>query len=194
MSAFDQFKQLHGPASNKQGAASDVVERYRSILPERLIQFWEQEGWASYANGFLWVTDPTALADVLEDWLEPPAEGLVIARTAMAHLFLWGDEAVYLLNPNKGRVDKLTDNVDILFDTVLCEETVLQGLKKDVYDASVPRLGRPDRDECFGYVPALTLNGKPEAEYLQRVKLREHLGILAQLLGPETGLRQTPVV
>jgi len=187
MSVFDQFKRTHGPGSGKAVADRDSLDRYRNTLPGSLIRLWEEDGWSSYANGFLRVTNPADLEDVLDDWLDPSsAPRSVVAHTALGHLFLWTNNTVYLLNPHNGHIDKITEDAEILFDTVLCDDIVLLGLRKDLYDSAVARLGKPAPDECFGFVPALALGGDPVAENLQRVKLREYLAILAQVAGDQT--------
>ena len=44
-------------------------------------------------------------------------------------------------------------------------------------------LGVPAYDECFGYVPLLSLGGSEKPENLQKVKLREHLELMYQMQG-----------
>jgi integrase/recombinase XerD len=51
---------------------------------------------------------------------------------------------------------------------------------KDRY-AALPILGPPQRDECYGFHPAIALGGPGAADTWKRVKLREHLALLAQL-------------
>ena len=179
---FEQFVELHGPAVDERPFSETQVTRSRAILPVELLLFWEQSGWASYADGFLRMAEPDTYEDVLDDWLGASDKRATILSTALGHLFVWAGDAAHLLNPLDGRVRRLTDDVEILFDTVLCDVDVLKGLKKDLYDATLPRLGRPGPDECFGFVPALALGGSETPENLQRVEAREYLAILAELV------------
>lgn len=52
------------------------------------------------------------------------------------------------------------------------------------YPEAVQKYGEPAFDECFGYVPLLSLGGPEVAENLQKVKLREHLNLITQFSGP----------
>lgn len=182
---FDAFVKQHGPALDRRAFSEERVTRHRDFLPEQLLEFWKEEGWSSYAEGFLRVTEPDVLDDVLDDWLGASHARAVIISTALGHLVVWAGGAAHLLNPHDGRVRKLTDDVEILFDIVLCDEDVLEGMKRGLYDAALPRLGRPRPDECFGFVPALALGGSETPDSLQRVELREHLAILAEVNAPD---------
>ena len=48
---------------------------------------------------------------------------------------------------------------------------------------TLENLGIPAYDECYGYVPLLSLGGAEKPENLQKVKLREHLDIMYQMQG-----------
>lgn len=181
MNAFDDFIRKHSPAEDIRRAAAETLARYRNLIPAALMDFWEQTAWCSFGNGFFWINDPAELEDALTEWLDT-GPGLVITRTAFGHLFVWLTGAVFLLNIHTGDLRQITNDVEIFFNTVLCDATVLQGLDKDLYDEAVVRLGKPNPDECFAFVPVLPLGGAHVAGNLQRVKLREHLLLLSQVL------------
>ena len=44
-------------------------------------------------------------------------------------------------------------------------------------------LGTVSYDECYGYVPLLSLGGAEKPENLRKVKLREHLELMYQVQG-----------
>jgi hypothetical protein len=181
---FSSFIAHHGPPQNRVPVPPEVLSAYRDRLPPQLIDFWEENGWCSFANGFFGVWDPQYLSDPLEDWLESSPAFWTIVRTGLAHVFVWSDNCVFLLNPLNGRLNKLTDDIEIFFNTVLCDPDVLKGLDKDIFDTALPRLGPPDHTECFGFVPALSLGGPRDSANLQMVQIREYLAILAQISPP----------
>ena len=182
MNDFEQFKALHGPPLDIRAVPRKIIEHYRSILPLSIIRFWEETGWCSYANGFFFIDNPDEFLDVLDDWIDFSGTISVIVHTAIGHFFIWYNGSFYLLNVHAGQITKITDDVGILFNTVLCDKDVLCTLKKELFDDAVPRLGRPKPDECFAFVPALPIGGIAKAENLQRVTLSEHLNILSQIM------------
>lgn len=38
-------------------------------------------------------------------------------------------------------------------------------------------------DECFGYVPLLALGGSEKVENLKKVKIKEHIKLITQMVG-----------
>ena len=56
-------------------------------------------------------------------------------------------------------------------------------VEEDQYTEAVNRLGKLEHDECFGYVPLLGLGGSEKVENLKKVKIREHIEIISQLVG-----------
>lgn len=51
------------------------------------------------------------------------------------------------------------------------------------YKEAVKKPGKLEHDESFGYVPLLGLGGPETVEHLQKVKTREHIEIITQLVG-----------
>ena len=49
------------------------------------------------------------------------------------------------------------------------------------YNAAVKKYGELEYDECFGYVPLLALGGKESVKNLKKVKMREHIALIAEL-------------
>ena len=53
-----------------------------------------------------------------------------------------------------------------------------------MYNKAIQKYGEPAYDECFGYVPLLGLGGKDTVDNLKKVKLKEHIYIINDLVGP----------
>jgi hypothetical protein len=178
---FARFVEVHGPVADATPFSEERLGGRAAILPPALLRFWQDEGWGTYADGFLRMVEPAAYEPVLDDWLGLSERRATVLSSALGHLFVWAGGVAHMLDPHQGRVTKLTDDVEILFGTVLCDDDVLAGLGRDLYVEALPRLGRPTPDECFGFVPALALGGARTAENLERVQAREHLAILVSL-------------
>jgi len=80
-------------------------------------------------------------------------------------------------------VSRVTPRVDRLF-TLLCDPEIREKiLRAPLFEKALPLLGSPSRDECYAFEPALALGGSGDLETIRRVKMREALGVLAQLVG-----------
>lgn len=115
-------------------------------------------------------------------WLDfPSGEALVFLRTAFAHLYVWHEGNVYSLDVHRGGVSEVTNDVELFFSLLVDEDIQKKILRLGLYQEVKEKLGRPARDECCAFVPALAVGGSEDLDHVQRVKLREHLALLAQL-------------
>jgi len=182
MTPFPEFQRLHGPAVDPVPADSATVQQYADRLPRPLIDLWLDAGWCGYAEGLVWLTDPAFLEDVLEDLFRNPAVFTVFGHTAFADLLLWGRGAVHYLDVQYADLTKLTPDISRFLEVALCTDDYLDAvLHRRRFREALPRLGRPAADECYALEPVLALGGSGDVETLRRVKLREHLALLARI-------------
>jgi hypothetical protein len=183
MSELEYFEQECGPAVSCQPASQEAIEQYADRLPGILIDHWKEQGWCGYVKGLLWLVNPQDFEDAVEDWVaEQDRPAVVFARTAFGDLFVWANNQVYFLSVHHGWFEDITDDMEIFFNGILCDKQYLdKGLRGKLFRKALPKLGAPEPDECYAFVPALALGGSEDAGSLQRVKLREHLAVLAQL-------------
>lgn len=183
MSQFEDFKHEYGSPENCVTPGEDVFRTYEGALPKELLAHWREVGWCSYGKGLLWVVDPMQFSDVIDDWVDlGDTKPLVFLRTAFAHLYFWHNGSVYSVDVLRGSLSEVTKGIGIMF-TLLCDPEIKEKiLRASLFEKALPLLGAPARDECYGFEPALALGGPGTLETIRRVKIREHLGILAQLM------------
>jgi hypothetical protein len=184
MSDLEHFERIHGLPIQCEKPESSVLARYRSRVPEKLISVWVRHGWCGYNNGLIWVVNPDSMMDLLEDWIEdvvnPPVP---IARTAFADLFLWGQDGAHFLNVHFGRITRVSNSLEQFFNEFLCDEKNINGiLRFKLFEEVFSRLGTLAATECYAFVPALALGGSASPETVQKVSMREHLGLLAEIV------------
>ncbi len=181
---FETFEREFGPPIDCRAVSPADLQKYEKRLPAAVIAEWRRSGLCAWGEGLLRLTHPDQLAGIPQEWLDPkPKEGLVFLRTAFADLYFWDEGAVFSLDVHYGRVSQVTSDVELFFDAVLCDERVQErSLRRPIYREALKRLGPPADDECYAFVPALALGGTETAESVQRVKLREHLDILRQVV------------
>ncbi|WP_296585518.1 T6SS immunity protein Tdi1 domain-containing protein [Ruminococcus sp.] len=56
-------------------------------------------------------------------------------------------------------------------------------LSIEKYNAAVKKYGKLEYDECFGYVPLLGLGGKESVNNLKKVKIKEHIALITEMVG-----------
>jgi hypothetical protein len=177
-----------------------MISKYEERLPERLLKYWKEYGWAQYSCGF-WTVNPDDYAEILKSCLSGTEyagydEYSVIARTSFGDLYVWGKRggvAMQVSTPHailfprhgdekqvaKGKADLCISVFFELIEKKTCD--FADENEKYLFDRAVKRLGSLDYDEMYGFVPALPLGGHAKLENLKRVKALEHLIFLSQL-------------
>jgi len=157
-------------------------QQYVGLLPKEIMELWERDGFCSYGGGLIWTVDPAEFESVLGEWIDTSSKPLVFARTCWGDLYFWEQGSIKLLHIWTGRVITFGSEVSTLFDLSLASESYLErGLALSVFQKVLARLGPPEWDECYGFVPAMQLGGKIRAESAHKMKLQEHLSLLSQL-------------
>ncbi|GAC1578532.1 MAG: GAD-like domain-containing protein [Polyangiales bacterium] len=180
-SDFERFLKSNGPAIDCKEADKAVIRKYESRLPGSLLQFWREAGWCGYRKGLIYFVNPAEYKDLLADWRVPKGS-IVFARTGFGDLILWAKGEVQVLFVQYGQLAKMS-RIDLFLNISLTSKDFVEnGLLGREYKMALKRLGPPGPDECYGFVPALALGGSGKPETIQKVKCREYLAILAQLV------------
>ncbi len=183
MPQFQEFKKKHGPPAMCRPVAAERVTAHAKKLPANLLAEWKESGWCAYGDGLLWLVDPNDLKAPVREWLGASNKKVPFARSAFGHVFLWDDDGAYMLDPHEGTLAKIVKNIDVVFDYVLCQKEYLEDvLEQKLFRKALKKLGALDYDECYAFEPALALGGPGTLETLRKVKLREQLSILSQLV------------
>ena len=165
-----------------------LIARYRDQLPPEVLSVWEHYGFGSFCDGYLKVVNPDDYAKLLADTYQltsspvaPPA--LVLFATAMGDLLIWEDGYLSIIDYRHGLTDVISNGTDFFFSDLAESNMLVKDLQWEPYPAARERLGEPAYDECFGYVPLLALGGPETVNHLQKVKLREHIALIAEFTG-----------
>lgn len=195
---FEDFLETFSPQCEVSDVSQSRLAEFRSSLPSALLEFWDEKGWSGYADGIMWTTDPVEFKPALEAWLEP--SGIldkdiytVIARSAFGKMFVWGKNSgmSIIIDPFDARVTTIEPNFDpsradnalvAFFASKDKDYFDFEDYKeKKIFSRALKKLGRLKSDEMYGFEPALALGGMPKIENLTKVKMIEHLVLLAQI-------------
>lgn len=116
------------------------------------------------------------------------ATGTIAFATAFADLIVVEEQAVRLVSPRRGTHRIIATDLERFLAYAASPEyrDGADHLDAALYPEAVALLGVPERDQCFGFVPLLALGGAEDVEHLRRVRLREHLAVIAEIAGPMT--------
>ncbi len=197
------FAENLGEPTHFRPVQADEVERYRGVLPDKLLQYWQEFGWSGFADGLLWLVNPADYDHLVAMWLEDtPFESLdtyrAIARSAFGKLYVWGEKTnrsftiscpTHAIIALESEVTTTEPSVDIavegFFVMASKEDYDLTDMSdKSLFTQALRTLGPLGPDEVYGFEPALIAGGEWSVNNLAKLNLDIHLIILRQMAPP----------
>lgn len=181
---LENFYAECGPLQHKKAIDPASLARVSHSLPEELMSLLS-EGEGSYMDGYLWIVDPAGYQDTLEEIYTPVEQpSICFARDAFGGLFAWEGASIVYIDVRHGRATVAGRKVSVFFNKIITDWEYISGqLQLENFRPAKAALGELSAEECYGYVPLLGLGGAEKIESLQKVKIKEHLSVIAQALG-----------
>ncbi|MFP7476963.1 T6SS immunity protein Tdi1 domain-containing protein [Terribacillus saccharophilus] len=182
MSILNDFKRL-----SKVDVATII--KYMDLLPRELIEVWKTFGYGTFMNGFFKIINPDEYSTLVKDTYIRNRGTIPIFTTSMGDIILFEKDEnqesyIVMVNYRKGKTKVLASKYT-LFLKFLEEDAFKQrALEWLPYPEALEKYEAPEYDECFGYTPLLGLGGTEKVENLKKVKLKEHILIITEFMGP----------
>jgi len=183
---FDTFFEKYPDFTHVSQPTEDDINFFKDKLPTGLIEFWKKYGYGIYMGGYLRIVHPEEYTEIFSiSYAYYKDTEIPFATTALGDLFVWTGDAVRLINYRYGISSIVSSSkIERLFESRLLSENYLSKyFSWDNYLPAKEKLGVPDYDECYAYEPILALGGFEKVENMAKVKMKEHLMIIAQLAG-----------
>ncbi|MRG48402.1 DUF1851 domain-containing protein [Chitinophaga sp. SYP-B3965] len=158
-----------------------LITKYEPLLPPKLIQLWQEHGFGSIAGGYLKIVNPADFEETLKEIYSPIFKNpIVMFATGMSDLIIWENNYTVLLNCRHGISKVIESGFNYFLEDIYDKEFIDEELEGGNYFKAKDKIAF---DECYGYVPLLGSGGAEKVENLQKVKIKEHISIIAQTLG-----------
>ena len=152
-------------------------------MPDEVAAEWRNFGFGAYGGGLLWTPVPDEPLLDPDDWAALDGTGVEVLRTAFADVCVWLGAGFLWVNTLSGQTASYPPSADILFDAVVTEKHFRKSvLLEKLFISASRRLGDLGRDECFGFAPLPALGGAVAEEYVVKVRMRDYLAMVAQVL------------
>ncbi|MFC7371360.1 T6SS immunity protein Tdi1 domain-containing protein [Fictibacillus iocasae] len=162
----------------------EFIDKYSNLVPKEVIALWKNYGFGTYMKDYLKVVNPEEYIDIMQECSQRYKDAIVLFATSMGDLIIWADGYVRLLNFRYGVLKTLFPNFLLFLRSLDSEKFRDEYLMWQPYPIAIEKYGEPEYDECFGYTPLLGLGGPEKVENLKKVKLREHILIITEFMGP----------
>lgn len=152
-----------------------------------ITQILREYGYCLYKGGLFSFVNPKEYNDLAKKFPEVSGESIVFARTAMGCLFLRDtietSNYIYHLNIHTGKYTVVSASFEVFIEWNLTATTFWE---RECYGETefkvLEKYGALSSDECYAYTPALALGGDEDIKNIEKVKIKTHLELLAQLL------------
>lgn len=177
------LKKIFSDFKSFERADKELIKEYENHLPPEIINIWEKYGFGSFLDNYLKVINPNDYKEVLQKSYFRKDVAIPIFATGLGDIITW-EENKYLMMI-KYRKNKLKGlSFKYFFSDLEDEEFVVEELDSSQYFSAVKKYGTLKFDECFGYTPLLGLGGFENVKNLKKIKLREHILLITEFMGP----------
>ena len=162
----------------------DIINFYNNKIPKKLMNIWNEYGFGSFMDNYIKIINPDEYKELLDHSYFRAKESIPVMVTGLGDIITW-DKNRYLsiVKYIKGIFDIIEDGFEYFLDDIMDVEYVRDFLDNSQYQEARINTSKLDYDECFGYVPLLGLGGSEKVENLKKVKIKEHIELITQLVG-----------
>jgi len=153
-------------------------------LPDELIKIWEDYGLGKLSEGYLKVINPEEYQELLNATYFRGNISIPILTTAFGDIItLEENQYIGMVKYKNGNFVMLAKSFKRFMQNIADDYFVEKYFQIPQYLEAVKKLGKLGHDECFGYVPLLGLGGSEKVDNLSKVKIREHIELISQMVG-----------
>ena len=162
----------------------NIINIYKDIIPKKLLNIWKEYGFGSFMNNYIKIINPTEYKELLEKSYFRGKEAIPVMVTGFGDIITWEkNRYLCIVKYRKGVFDVIEDGFEYFLDDLMDYEYVSDFIENSQYREAITYNGKLNFDECFGYTPLLGLGGCEKAENLKKVKIKEHIELIALFVG-----------
>lgn len=183
MNYSERLKDAFGDKSNCSQMPEGKIIKLSQNFSEDFISLWRDDGLCGYGNGMFWIIDPDEITPILPPNDLLPDGFFAFGRDSFANMFLLVGDEIYRLDVHYGNLNHIAISTEYFFNVKIYDEDFKEKfLEKELFKIAGQKLGDLEADECYTYKLALALGGSDDVENLTKVKFKERLALLTQLI------------
>ena len=170
-----KFVKKFKPSENLQKPDEEVLKFFKKILPNEIIELWEEYGFGEYGNGLIKIVNPKDYMNSLYMWLgQIDYTKVPIIVTAFGDIFYYrkldnDKNDVSMLNIHYREIIVCSYSYQSFFGKYITDRKVIKNVLRDtLYKKAIKKLGKLNDKDIFFFVPALILGGKEDIKYIDK--------------------------
>lgn len=162
----------------------DIINYYNNKIPKKLLDIWYEYGFGSFMDNYIKIINPNEYKELLDDSYFRGKESIPVMITGFGDIITWEyNRYLSIVKYRKGTFDIIEDGFEYFLNDIMDAEFAEDFLDNLQYQKAVIKNGKLNFDECFGYVPLLGLGGEEKVENVKKVKIKEHIELITQMVG-----------
>ena len=167
-----------------QDIKQELFQKYKTIVPDELTKIWEGYGFGRLIGGYLKIINPEDYQELLNETYFRGNISVPILTTAFGDIVtLEEGQYIGMVKYKNGNFVMLAKIFKRFMQNLGDDYFLEKYFQVPQYTEAVNKLGKLEQDECFGYVPLLGLGGSEKVDNLNKVKIREHIELISQMVG-----------
>lgn len=164
--------------------SQQLCNKYETVLPGELIDLWRKYGFGSFMEGYLKIINPEEYQDLLIDTYFRGSVSVPMFITAFGDIIAWEENRyIRMIKYKNGLFKGMAAGFDFFLEDLQNEVFNKDFFDITMYTEAIHIWGNIKFDECFGYIPLLGLGGSEDVKNLKKVKIREHIELISQMVG-----------
>ena len=148
------------------------------------MELWKKYGFGSFLDGYLKMINPEEYQELICDTYFRGNVSVPILVTAFGDILtLEEGQYIGMVKYKNGTFSIVTKNFKRFMHNLEDEYFLEKYFQIPQFEEAVDKWGKVEAGECFGYVPLLGLGGKESVDNLKKVKIREHIELITQMVG-----------
>ena len=184
-----KFIKKFKPSENLQKPDEDILNFFKEILPNEIINLWEEYGFGDYGNGLIKIINPRDYMNSLYAWLgRIDNTRIPIILTAFGDIFYYrkledGKNDISMLDIHYRKTIVCSYSYQEFFEKYIVDKKIIKNvLRIDLYKKAVKKIGKLNDKDIFFFVPALVLGGKEDIKYIDKGNVFVHQQILLSMI------------
>ena len=170
-----KFIKKFNPSKSLQKPDEETLNFYREILPNEIIELWEEYGFGEYGNGLIKIVNPKDYMNSLYMWLgQIDYTKIPIIVTAFGDIFYYRKleddrNDISVLDIHYRKIIVCSYSYQEFFKKYIIDKKVIKNVLRDsLYKKAIKKLGKLNDKDIFFFVPALILGGKEDIKYIDK--------------------------
>jgi hypothetical protein len=172
----------------------ETLEKYKGKVANKLLEYWEIEGFRAYANGMIWITNPEEYTEIINEYLkDTPFEKIdtfhVFAKDAFATLYLVAEVIGETITINiafnsiitlESKFKQISENKDSVIESFFIgtdkEDTDMEDTYEEpLFDRALEKLGMLKKDEVYAFKGLLNTGADQTIENLIKMNIFDYI-------------------